>query len=284
MVSAWYPPQIRSAEERLRYYAAVFDTVEVDSTFYCLPAAKVSALWAERTPPGFTFHVKAFALMTRHPVRLEQLPLALRGEYASSADSSGRIARVPSELEAQVFDLYRQGLAPLRNDGKLGAVLLQFPPYLRATRQAREYIEKAVDRLTPDQVAVEFRHASWVDETEREQTFSFLSALGAAFVCVDEPRIAQANVLPPIIACTTPHLAYVRFHGRNASTWNARVASAAERFRYLYTQEELAEWVGPLRSLSEQAQVTYAMFNNCYADYAPRNAVQLLSLLGQANE
>ena len=78
----------------------------------------------------------------------------------------------------------------------------------------------------------------------------------------------------------TAPTAYVRFHGRNAATWNARVGSAAERFKYLYSEEELAEWTAPISQLAREAATTYILFNNCYADYAPRNARQLSVLLG----
>jgi len=278
MVRAWYPPQVRSAADRLRYYAAHFDTVEVDSTFYGLPNPYTARLWAERTPPGFTFHVKAFAMLTRHAARPEQLPAALRSAHELQLDRQGRILHPPAELRHEVFALFSRALEPLRAEGKLGVILLQFPPYFVANESNREYLTESVRLLAPDQVAVEFRHVSWVQPAELGSTLRLLSSLRAAFVCVDEPRLEAANVLPPVTAVTAD-IAYVRFHGRNANSWNARSASAAERFKYLYKQEELAEWVEPIKRLREQAATTYLMFNNCYADYAPRNAKQMASLL-----
>ena len=102
-------------------------------------------------------------------------------------------------------------------------------------------------------------------------------------MCVDEPRIDAHNVMPPL-AAVTAESAYVRFHGRNASTWNARSSSAAERFKYSYSLDELAEWVTPIRHLAEQTSTTYVMFNNCFADYAPNNAQQMLSLFDTPEE
>jgi uncharacterized protein YecE (DUF72 family) len=132
--------------------------------------------------------------------------------------------------------------------------------------------------LAPDRVAVEFRHASWVADDELEKTLRFLSDRDLAYVSVDAPRLAGRTVLPPLAAATTD-LAYVRMHGRNKETWHKRVSSAAERFRYLYDEQELREWVEPIRHLQTETGATYVMFNNCYADYAPRNAQQMQGLL-----
>jgi uncharacterized protein YecE (DUF72 family) len=278
MVRAWYPPGVRSAADRLRYYAAQFDTVEVDSSFYGLPTAATARLWAERTPPGFVFHVKAFAMLTRHGVRADRLPVHLRTGHDFEVDRQGRILRPSAQLREETFALFRGALEPLREEGKLGLILMQFPPYFVATDPNREYIAYSAGLLAPDKVAVEFRHASWVEQDELGSTLALLASLGAAFVCVDEPRLDARNVLPPL-AMTTAETAYVRFHGRNAATWNARTGSAAERFKYLYSTEELIEWVEPVRRLQREAGTTYVMFNNCFADYAPRNAQQMLSLL-----
>lgn len=283
MVKAWYPPGVRSAADRLRYYAARFDTVEVDSTFYGLPSSSTSRLWAERTPAGFTFHIKAFGMLTRHGVKPEQLPAPIRAGYDFDLDRYGRIVHPATKLRAEIFSLFRDALQPLRDEGKLGLVLLQFPPYFTANQGNREYIAQASNLLLPDRVAVEFRHASWVDPEELTTTLDLLASLGLVYVSVDEPRLPGPTVLPPITAVTAD-CAYVRFHGRNSATWNARVGSAAERFKYFYPLHELAEWVAPIRHLQEEARTTYAMFNNCYADYAPRNAQQLMSLLDATDD
>ncbi len=284
MVRAWYPAGVRTAADRLRFYAAQFDTVEVDSTFYGLPTSATSHLWAERTPPGFVFHVKAFGMLTRHGVRPEGLPAPVRAEHDFELDRYGRILHPSAELRAQVFSLFSEALQPLRDQGKLGLILLQFPPYFVANQSNRDYIARCAALLLPDRVAVEFRHASWVEPAELTTTLDLLTSLGLTYVCVDEPRLPGPTVLPPITAVTAD-TSYVRFHGRNAATWNARVGSAAERFKYFYEPAELAEWVEPVRHLQEGAQATYLMFNNCFADYAPRNAQQMMSLLdpGQAD-
>jgi uncharacterized protein YecE (DUF72 family) len=281
MVRTWYPPAVRTAADRLRYYATQFDTVEVDSSFYGLPTSDTARLWAERTPPGFVFHIKAFGMLTRHGVKPDRLPLPLRSAHDLEVDRQGRIVHPSPELRREAFAYFSDALEPLRTEGKLGLVLMQFPPYFVANEANREYIAFSTGLLAPDRVAVEFRHASWVGPEEIETTLGLLGSLGAAYVSVDEPRLQGPCVLPPITAVTAD-LAYVRLHGRNAATWNARVESAAKRFEYLYTDEELAEWVEPVKQLQEQAATTYVMFNNCFADYAPRNAKQMMSLFDAA--
>jgi uncharacterized protein YecE (DUF72 family) len=261
----------------LRFYAERFDTVEVDSTFYGLPTPATAAAWAERTPSDFTFHIKAFAMLTRHGVRPEQLPLPLRQGRDFSLDRYGRILHPHPDLRDEAFALFSSALEPLRVMDKLGLVLLQYPPYFVANAANRDYIAHCVQRLAPLDVAVEFRHRSWLEAQTASETLDLLSGLGATYVCVDEPQLDASNVVPPLTAVTAD-TAYVRFHGRNAATWNKRIKSAAERFKYLYSAEELQEWERPVRHMAERASTTYLMFNNCFADYAPKNAQQMLSL------
>jgi uncharacterized protein YecE (DUF72 family) len=255
----WYPPGV-PAGERLAYYANHFDTVEVDSTYYRLPAEPMVARWAERTPEGFVMHIKAFGLMTRHPVKLEALPPDLRDE--TPTDERGRVDRPSREFRGEVFRRFVEALEPLRSTGKLGGILFQFPSYVVYKDRSLDYLRWARKQLGEDEMLVEFRHFSWFDDEHRADTLRFLEELGAANVIVDAPRIEGAkNVIPTVLALTNP-TAYVRFHGRNASTWNKRGGSAAERFDYLYSDDELREWVGPLRELAEEAEQAYAFFNN----------------------
>ena len=281
MVKAWYPPAVRTAADRLRYYADRFDTVEVDSSFYGIPTPAMAHAWADRTPPGFIFHVKAFGMLTRHGVRPERLPAPLREAHRYELDRRGRILNPSAELREAAFGLFVDALRPLRDQHKLGFVLVQFPPYFVANAANRDYVAYSVRLLSPLEVAVEFRHASWLEGDTARETLDLLSGLRAAYVCVDEPPLEGPSVLPPL-AAVTAESAYVRFHGRNVATWNARTTSAAERFKYLYDPEELTEWVEPVRHMSDQTSTTYLMFNNCYGDYAPRNAQQMLTLFDDA--
>jgi uncharacterized protein YecE (DUF72 family) len=286
----WYPRGL-PARERLPYYAEHFDTVEVDSTYYRLPELPMVVGWTERTPPGFVMHVKAFGMLTRHPVKLQQLPPDLRD--AADTDERGRVDRPSRELRAEVFRRFLEALEPLRRDGKLGGILFQLPSYIVFKPYSLEYLEWAREQLGDDEMLVEFRHRSWLDEANRSETLSFLEQLPATHVIVDAPRSDTArNLVPTVLALTSP-TAYIRLHGRNLGTWNKRGGGAAERFDYLYPEEELAEWVEPLRELSQQAEQAYALFNNNATSPDPgselgrvaqaaTNAVELRRLLDAA--
>jgi len=259
LTKVWYPRGVRTAEARIRHYAERFDVVEANSTYYRLPDAELVGTWAERLPDGFTMHVKAFGLMTRHPVKVEVLPDDLRD--AMPVDERGRVDRPPRELRAEVFRRFHRALEPLRERGKLGGILLQFPPYVVFRPESLDYIAWAIEQLQGDEPLVEFRHRSWFEEDHRAETLAFLESVGATHVIVDAPATDAKNVVPTVLARTSG-TAYVRFHGRNAGTWNKRTGSAAERFDHLYTPAEIAEWVGPLRELAGEAEAVYAMFNN----------------------
>jgi uncharacterized protein YecE (DUF72 family) len=247
--------------------------------------------WAERTPPGFVMHVKAFGLMTRHPVRLEQLPPDLR--EAAATDERGRVDHPSDELRAEVFRRFVAALEPLRLTGRLGGIEFQLPPYIVFRPSSLAYLEWAQAQLAGHELLVEFRHPSWLDETNRAETLAFLEQRGLTFVIADTPP----STLPTVAALTSA-TGYVRFHGRNAATWFKRTRSAAERFDYLYSEDELREWVPQLRSLAERAESVYAMFNNNGRSripgppgllgaeeetvaQAPTNAAMLLSLLAE---
>jgi uncharacterized protein YecE (DUF72 family) len=258
LTKVWYPKGITSGEDRLRYYADRFDVVEANSTYYRLPDPHLVENWVARTPDDFTMHVKAFGVMTRHPVKVEQLPTDLRDV---PTDARGRVDRPPREYRAEVFKRFHDALEPLRSTGKLGGILMQFPPYVVCKPQSLEYLEWSQQQLGGDEMLVEFRHASWLDEENRADTLRFLEEHGMAYVVVDAPQTGGKNVLPTVTAVTSD-TAYVRFHGRNAETWNKRTGSAAERFDYLYSEDELREWVPRLRELAGETKVVYAMFNN----------------------
>jgi uncharacterized protein YecE (DUF72 family) len=283
----FYPPGTPSGD-RLPYYAEHFDTVEVDSTFYRLPVPEMVERWAERTPEDFVMHVKAFGIMTRHPVKLEQLPTDLRDE--APTDDKGRVDRPPREFRAEVFRRFREALEPLRSAGKLGGILMQFAPYVVPREASIDYLEWAREQLGEDEMLVEFRHRSWYEDDQREETLALLERIGATHVVVDAPQVDAKNV-PPTVLAVTSSMTYVRFHGRNAETWNVRGRSAAERFDYLYSDEELREWVEPLQELAGQTEQAFVLFNNNnrspsgdggFVAQAPTNAFMLRKLLAEA--
>ena len=282
---------MRSGEERLRYYAERFDTVEANSTYYRLPEDDLVAKWAERVPEGFVMHVKAFGMMTRHPVKVDVLPPDLRD--AAPMDERGRVDRPPRELRSEVFARFHAALEPLRSTGKLGGILLQFPSYIVCKPLSFEYLEWAVQELRGDHPLVEFRHRSWLEDENRAQVLSFLEELGATYVVVDAPKTEAKNLVPTVFARTSP-MVYMRLHGRNAQTWNVRGRSAAERFDYLYSDEELRQLVPAVRELAADAEEAYVMLNNNgrsqaagdggdgrdgWISQAPTNAFRLQELL-----
>jgi uncharacterized protein YecE (DUF72 family) len=228
-------------------------------------------------------------MMTRHPVKADQLPPDLRGEV--EVDHRGRVDHPPRELRAEVFDRFHTALEPLRAAGKLGGILMQFPPYVVMKPASLEYIEWAQEQLGGDEMLVEFRHRSWLEDDARAaETLAFLESRGATYVMVDAPRTEAKNLVPTVVGATTP-TAYLRLHGRNAATWNHRGGSAAERFDYLYSTEELGEWTEPLRRLSTLSERAFVMFNNngrTAADggppiaQAPTNALMLRDVLHDA--
>ena len=254
----WYPPGT-PPRDRLAYYAERFSTVEVDSTYYRVPDEKMVRGWAERTPDGFVMHIKAFGLMTRHPVKLEQVPPELRDGLP--VDHRGRVDRPPRDQRAGVFRMFLDALEPLRSSGKLGGILFQMPPYVVWKPSSLDYLEWARDQVGDDAFLFEPRHRSWFAEDIRSELLRWLEERKMTWVVVDAPKTDAANVPDTLVATTTP-TAYVRFHGRNAGTWNARGGSAAQRFDHMYGEDELREWVPALRQLSEEASEAYAFFNN----------------------
>ena len=286
-MKAWYPQGIKTGEQRLRWYADRFDTVEIDSTFYRLQPPETTAKWAERVPDGFVFHVKAFAPMTRHPVKLEMLPEALRDGLA--VDGRGRVDRMPRDVRGEVFRAFREMVEPIRAAGKLGGILMQLAPYVVPKPASWEYLDWMHGQLEGLTVLVEFRHRSWLDDEPRAETLAFLEERGLATVVVDAPRTEAKNVIPTVVAVTAP-VAYVRFHGRNAKTWNVRGGSAADRFDHLYEPDELREWVEPMRELQGEAEEAYALMNTNARSPSPRgdvaqgpeNALRLARVLADA--
>jgi uncharacterized protein YecE (DUF72 family) len=275
----WYPRKTMSAEERLRYYAAQFPLTEIDSTYYAPPAEQQAALWAERVPQGFRFDVKAYSLLTGHPTRPRSLWRDLRDGLDPEVAEKRNI--YPKHLDPESMDeawrRFEAALRPLHEAGKLGAVLFQYPPWFGPRRDNRAEIEALRERLPDYRISVEFRSPRWTEEErDRERTLRMLEDHGLIFVCVDAPEVSG---LPRVLAVTNPELLIVRFHGRSDSTWNDTSKSAAERFRYLYSEQDLEELARPIAEHVTEARETHLLMNNCYRDYAVRNAAQLRDLI-----
>ncbi|CAL9596427.1 hypothetical protein SUDANB120_05352 [Streptomyces sp. enrichment culture] len=264
VAGGWYPPGRRDAEGRLRHYAEHFSVVEVDAGYYALPSVRNSVLWSERTPPGFRFDVKAFSLLTGHPTRKTALPGDLRDHDL----------RDP-ELIDEVWHRFGAALRPLRESGRLGAVLFQFPPWFGPGPRAEAVLHATGKRAYEWPVAVEFRHPDWWREDRRERTAALLRDLDATAVAVDTVQ-GLSTSMPAVTPVTSSKLAVVRFHGRSAA-WGT--GSKEDRFRHMYTREELAGWLPRLRLLADQAEEVHVLFNNCCGDAAVRSAETLRGLL-----
>lgn len=263
--SGWYPPGRRDAEGRLRHYAERFPVVEVDSAYYALPDARTSALWAERTPAGFVFDVKAFSLLTGHPTRGAVMPGGLTADPGN-----------PAVLDA-VWARFAEGIEPLRAAGRLGGVLFQFPPWFRPGQRAGAFLRECAERTAGWPVSVEFRHPGWWRSEWADVTAALLSRYGMAAVAVDMAQTLPSSI-PPVAPVTSPRLSVVRFHGRSAS-WGA--GSKEDRFRYEYREAELAEWLPRLRSLAGRVDALHVLFNNCCGTAALRAAETMRRLLDQ---
>jgi len=243
-VGPFYPPSTNK-RQFLDYYAQQFNTVEVNYTFYRMPSAQTLAAMSRKTGKQFQFVVKANSALThQHDAR-------------------------PAD-----FAEFAQGLVPLIDEGKLGAVLAQFPYSFHANQANRRYLEQLREQLPGLPVVIEFRHAQWVTA----ETFQLLEELNLGYCCVDQPRLR--NLMPPV-AQVTADIGYVRFHGRNYEKWWQH-KEAWERYDYLYTPEELEEWIDKVGQISQQAEQTFVFFNNHYQAQAVQNAQLFTQMLQEA--
>ena len=279
LASGWYPDDAKTPEARLRFYAERFDLVEVDSTYYALPSRRNAELWVERTPKGFVFDVKAFSLMTTHPVTVRSLPKAVKELLPEDAGDRLYPKDLPPEAVDLCWDMFREALMPLHSAGKLGAIMFQFPRWFAPGKTSKGYILSCRERLPDYRIAVELRQSAWFkDQDATRRTLNFLSSEAIPYVCVDMPQGFGSSV-PPVTEATSDRLAVVRFHGRRTETWEKKGVPVVERFRYDYAKEELEEWVPKVRQLREDATETHALFNNCYRDYGVNNAATFAGML-----
>lgn len=243
-VGRFYPEKT-AKKDFFDYYRRSFNCVEINFTYYTLPSQQAIRGIGRKAPPEFKFAVKAFKDMT---IGLSQDP--------------------------EIYANYRFSIDPLVKQDQLLCVLLQFPNKFTLSKDHVNHLAFIRDQWPDLPLSVEFRHRSWVDD---ERTFDFLREQKIAYCCVDEPRMP--DLVPPITAVTTD-FAYVRFHGRNAEKWYGG-EHAWTRYNYLYNQDELSEWVQPVRELQGQVEDVLIFFNNHYSGNAAQNALQFAELLGQ---
>jgi uncharacterized protein YecE (DUF72 family) len=275
-VKEWYPPGMPS-RDRLAWYAEHFEAVEVNSSFYAVPERSTVRRWSKVTPEGFIFDVKVHQLLSRHSAKLESLPPELRDGVETTG--GGRVVLTP-ELERAVARALVEAVEPLEEDGKLGAFLIQLTPGFSPRKHSLDELEGLLEALAPHRVAVELRNRGWVRDEREDETLRWFSEREVAFVCVDAPPAEDFQILPPIDAVTRDDIAYMRLHGRNTEGY-LKGKTVAERFGWVYTDEELEEIAGRARGLAESAGEVHVMFNNNRDDDAPSSARRFRSLLGQ---
>lgn len=275
----FYPPDANTPEARLRYYSAKFPLVEVDSSYYALPARSSAEAWAERTPDGFAFDVKAFRLFTGHGARHSALPKDLRAAVPDAGGKAIYYRELPADIKTELWQRFRSGLEPLMAAGKLRAVLLQLAPWLVANRDAFDHLRHCREMLPDVRLAIELRNKSWFGDKARDRVLAFEREQGFAHVTVDEPQGFTSSI-PQVWEAARDDLGIVRLHGRNREMWTKKgLRSSADRFNYLYSTAELEALVPAIRGLSEKVGELHVLFNNCYEDKAQQNALQLQTLL-----
>jgi uncharacterized protein YecE (DUF72 family) len=274
----FYPSEAKTAEARLRFYAAHFDVVEVDSTYYAIPAVQTAALWSERTPQGFVFHIKAYAPLTGHGVDPRTLPKDLQAGLIGTQRNESHIYIKDASLLLAVAERFKENLQPLIRAHKIGILVFQYPPWFTYSHRNLDYILTCRDLMAPLQVAVEFRHGSWLVSGRRADVLSFLKDGGLLYVSADEPQFGDLRTVP-YVPEVTGDTAYFRFHGRNRQNWFKKGIETSLRYAYTYSDEELGEFMPTIRQAGARAEKTYVMFNNCYMASAIKNALRMKELV-----
>jgi len=214
-------------------------------------------------------------LLTQHPTPVAALPKDLRPAAEKTGKDRIYLKDVEQSVVDQVWERFLGALDPLRAERKLGAILLQFPPWFPIGRARKDYIVACAERAAPDRVCIEFRNRTWMTPDNQEETLGFLEQHRLPYVGVDMPQ-GHRDSIPPVLAATAPDLAVVRLHG-HSDKWDSK--DIHERFGYRYSDGELMEWAPRIRDLADHAATTHVLFNNCYRDYAQVNAQQLAALL-----
>ncbi len=274
----FYPKSVNTAEERLRYYSSKFDVVEVDSSYYAIPAMRTVNLWAERTPSGFLFHIKAYGPLTGHGADYRSLPREVRDIIPAESLQKKRIYIKDREILRVLFRLFKVALKPLAETDKLGIIVFQYPPFFVYKKQNLDFIIFCKEMMDNFRIGVEFRHGSWLAENRREETFRFLRENDLVYITADEPQYGTMATVP-FVPEATSDIAYLRLHGRNKENWLKRGIETSERYNYFYAHDELKSLVPAISTLSKKAHSVYVMFNNCHLGFSIRNSFTMKELV-----
>lgn len=270
----WYPAGL-AKNQLLSWYADHFDFVEVNSSFYSIPNARVVEGWAQQTPDGFLFDVKLFKLLSRHATETKFLPPALRAQAGG-----GPKAVLTPDLEEAVARVFLREIQPLRRAGKLGALLLQLSPGFRPGTNDLAELERLFGIFAGERLAVELRNRNWMTGEQEERTVEFFSRHNVTLVTVDAPKSEHFTVMPFNDVVTNPKLAYWRFHGRDEKAF-VTGKTVADRFAYEYSLEELEEIARRMETTAPKAEELHIVFNNNRSNFAPKAAARLLEIVLQ---
>ena len=273
-VEEWYPPDL-PARDRLPWYAERFEAVEVNSTFYAVPAQSTVARWAKQTPDDFTFDIKLHRLLSRHSAGCSSLPKDMR--EAARTTPRGRV-KLTSAIERVLARSVLDALEPLVEAGKLASFLLQLSPAFGPRDHSLDELAPLLELVAPHPLAVELRHAGWTREHRVQGTLEWFEASGAVWVATDMPHGDHMTIMPPVDAVTSPRLAYFRAHGRNLEGY-VHGRTVAERFGYRYSDKELRQIGTRAQELAQEAPEVRLMFNNNRGSDAPRAAERMRELL-----
>ena len=278
-VERWYPKRM-AAGERLTWYAQHFELVEVNSTFYSVPDARMVERWCANTPPHFIFDVKLHQLFSFHSTPAKLLPPNL--QRRAEIDGKGKVRSTP-DLQEELLKIFLGAMSILQHEGKLGLFLLQLSPAFSPRKHQLNELALLIDRLGDFRLAIEFRNRNWVAGDQLEATLEFLKQRRAAFVNVDGPKAEHFTIVPSNLnEITNPNATYLRLHGRNARAYVTGKTVAA-RFDYDYSDSEISQISERTKQLARQADEVHVIFNNNNLDYAPRAALNLRKVLGQSS-
>ena len=277
-VERWYPKKM-PAHERLGWYAQHFEMVEVNSTFYSVPDARMVQRWCASTPDDFMFDVKLHQFFSFHSTAAKLLPPELQKQ--GKTDAKGKVA--PSaKLQDDLLKVFLDRMSILQSAGKLGALLLQLSPAFSPRKHELRELEQVIEAVAGYRLAIEFRNRNWLVGDQLRSTIDFLREHRVAFVNVDAPTAEHFSIVPPDLnEITNRDFSYLRLHGRNAKAYLTGKTVAA-RFDYDYSDKEIDEVAERANQLGRDAETVHVVFNNNNLDYAPRAAIRLRKTLGQS--
>ncbi|MCK5139935.1 MAG: DUF72 domain-containing protein [Thermodesulfovibrionia bacterium] len=279
----FYPKNIKTARDRLQYYATYFNSVEVDSSYYAVPDSRTVWLWAQRTPGDFIFHIKAYGALTGHGVDPRSLPRDILQSLPDEKKNKKFIYVKAPDILKHIAERFVGVLNLLWKTGKLIILVFQFPQWFHYNPANLDYIIRCKSLMDGLPLAVEFRHGSWLAPDRKESVLHFLEKNQITYITVDEPQYGSLATVP-FVPYVTTNTAYSRFHGRNKQNWLKKGIETSLRYDYFYSDNELREFIPSFERANKKAQSTFAMFNNCHGGFAVKDAMRLEELMKKKEE